>query len=63
MMSRIGYSQIKPVRGKILGQRIQQSRMARRIGRTEIIDRIDNAAPDEMEPDPVHLGPREVAVQ
>src|ERR1044071_3794880 len=45
---------------EIVGQRFQQVRIGGWIGGPEVIDGIDNAAAQEMEPDSVHLRPCEL---
>ena len=46
-------AQIEIVRHEILGQRIQQGRIRRRIGRANIVHRIDDALAQEIAPHPV----------
>ena len=48
-------TQIEFVSGKVPGERIKQRRVTWRVGRTKVVDRIDDAATDKVEPDPVDL--------
>ena len=48
-------AQVELVSGKIPGERFEQGRVARRVSDAKIINRIDNAAAQEVKPDPVHL--------
>ena len=51
--------QIEIVIHEILGQRVEQRRIAGRIGRADIVHRIDDAAPEEVAPHAVDGGLRE----
>ena len=56
-------AQIKLVRRKVGRQGLEQGGMAWRVGRPEIVDRIDQAPAHEVKPDPVYLGAGELGLR